>query len=69
MVTLPILHQQNGHIAHTTSTEWSHCPYYINRMVTLPITEQAAKQEWEGFIVIFIVILILFRVDATSNVH
>jgi len=38
-------------------------------MVTLPITEQAAKQEWEGFIVIFIVILILFRVDATSNVH
>jgi hypothetical protein len=34
-------------------------------MVTLPITEQAAKQEWE----VFIVILILFRVDVTSNVH
>jgi hypothetical protein len=24
--------------------------YYINRMVTLPITEQAAKQEWEKII-------------------
>jgi len=24
--------------------------YYVNRMVTLPITEQAAKQEWEKII-------------------
>jgi len=24
--------------------------YYINRMVTLPITEQTAKQEWEKII-------------------
>jgi len=26
--------------------------YYINRKVTLPITEQAAKQEWEKIIAI-----------------
>ena len=42
-----IIHRSSNH---TYDHKLAAFEYYINRMATLPITEQAAKQEWENII-------------------